>query len=121
MAMNSETASQKEIANAAVKEYPFLDGDSPDANVDAIDMVNIKKERHRKNGMTASEALKQAILDTVPMFIKSPTQPQPAPPKRDIADDVAATLIVKKPSSQVKVDEKVMGTLDDGWARGARP
>lgn len=98
-AEEAQAAAERAFADtvaATVKQYPFLDSTSPQANPVAIDLVVARRDALFAQGMPAHEALAKAAAEIGQMI-----QPAAAPTKTaaEIAAEAAAKAKPKPPTS----------------------
>jgi DNA repair exonuclease SbcCD ATPase subunit len=67
---NEVATSLQTVAATAYTSYPFLDKDSPDADIDAIDAVRNRRDQLISEGKSPAEALRAAVDEKGPKFAK---------------------------------------------------
>lgn len=100
---------QSEVAKAQAA-HPFLDVASPEGNPLAIELVVAQRDKFIAEGLSPSEALKNAVGKVAPLFQPKEETTKPTQPQADAAKLAADAIAKAKPKAPTSLSEVPAGS-----------
>lgn len=100
---------QSEVAKAQAA-HPFLDVASPEGNPLAIELVVAQRDKLIAEGLSPSEALKNAVGKVAPLFQPKEETTKPTQPQADAAKLAADAIAKAKPKAPTSLSEVPAGS-----------